>query len=145
MPEHTSFLTLLLAHAKETLAHNAGYLGHSFVNGTPPNWQSTEPIISAFCVVVMLLVVAFLGRARLRRLDDAVVPEARLDEVIDGYLRDVLSCAPSALAVAKRLMREVQGRRPDEVIGLTTATRGQVSSPRRGREPNVRACIVCSC
>ena len=73
-------------------------------------------------------------RAKEIGLVHAVVPEARLDEVIDGYLRDVLSCAPSALAVAKRLMREVQGRRPDEVIGLTTATIAEQRTSPDGQE-----------
>lgn len=94
MPEHTSFLTLLMAHAQETLAHNAGYLGNSFVNGTPPGWRSTEPILSALCVALILLVVGLFGRARLRRLDDAVVPEARLSlatfiELFLGYFYDL--------------------------------------------------------
>ena len=114
MPEHTSFLTLLLAHAKETLAHNAGYLGDSFVNGTPPTWQSTEPIIAAFGVVVMLLVVALLGRARLRRLDDAVVPEARLSlatfiELFLGYFYDL----------AKGIMGPERAKKYFPVIGTS--------------------------
>ena len=57
MPEHTSFLTLLLAHAKETLAHNAGYLGKTFLKGEPPTWRSTEPIIAALIVAFALIVI----------------------------------------------------------------------------------------
>ncbi len=114
MPEHTSFLTLLLAHAKETLAHNAGYLGDSFVNGTPPTWQSTEPIIAAFCVFVLLIVLALLGRARLRRLDDAVVPEARLSlatfvELFLGYFYDL----------AKGIMGPERAKKYFPVIGTS--------------------------
>lgn len=114
MPEHTSFLTLLLAHAKETLAHNAGYLGDSFVDGKPPTWQSTEPIIAAFGVAVLLLVVALLGRARLRRLDDAVVPEARLSlatfiELFLGYFYDL----------AKGIMGPERAKKYFPVIGTS--------------------------
>lgn len=74
------------------------------------------------------------GRAKEVGLVHAVVPEARLDETVDGYLRDILACAPSALAVAKRLIREVQGRRPDEVIGLTTATIAEQRTSPDGQE-----------
>jgi F-type H+-transporting ATPase subunit a len=114
VPEHTSFLTLLLAHAKETLAHNAGYLGDSFVNGTPPTWQSTEPIIAAFGVVVMIIILALLGRARLRRLDDAVVPEARLSlatfiELFLGYFYDL----------AKSIMGPERAKKYFPVIGTS--------------------------
>lgn len=49
-----------------------------------------------------------------------VVPEQTLDEAIDAYLQNILTCAPSAIAAAKRLIRELGGQRPDEVIGLTT-------------------------
>jgi F-type H+-transporting ATPase subunit a len=114
VPEHTSFLTLLLAHARETLAHNAGFLGDSFVNGTPPTWQSTEPIIAALCVAVMLIVVGLLGRARLRRLDDAVVPEARLSlatfiELFLGYFYDL----------AKGIMGPERAKKYFPVIGTS--------------------------
>ncbi|MEY2932036.1 MAG: hypothetical protein RL033_2785 [Pseudomonadota bacterium] len=114
MPEHTSFLTLLLAHAKGTLAHNAGFLGDSFVNGTPPTWRSTEPIIAALCVALMLIVLALLGRARLRRLDDAVVPEARLSlatfvELFLGYFYDL----------AKGIMGPERAKKYFPVIGTS--------------------------
>jgi len=114
VPEHTSFLTLLLAHAKETLAHNAGYLGNSFVNGTPPTWRSTEAFISALCVALLLLVVALLGRGRLQRLDDAVVPETRLSlatfiELFLGYFYDL----------AKSIMGPERAKKYFPVIGTS--------------------------
>lgn len=94
MPEHTSFLTLLLAHAKETLAHNAGYLGNTFVNGQPPTWQSTEPIIAAVIVALLLILIGFKVRASFGRTDERVVPEARLSlntfaELFLGYFYDM--------------------------------------------------------
>jgi len=114
VPEHTSFLTLLLAHAKETLAHNAGYLGNSFVNGTPPTWRSTEAFISALCVALILIVVALAGRARLQRLDDAVVPESRLSlatfiELFLGYFYDL----------AKSIMGPERAKKYFPVIGTS--------------------------
>jgi F-type H+-transporting ATPase subunit a len=83
-----------LAHAKETLAHNAGYLGDTFVKGQPPTWQSTEPIISALLVALLLVLVGFWARSRLSRLDERVVPEASLSlatflELFLGYFYDL--------------------------------------------------------
>jgi F-type H+-transporting ATPase subunit a len=94
VPEHTSFLTLLLSYAKETLAHNARYLGRTFVNDQPPTWQSTEPIIAALGVALALILIGLYARARLSKLDDRVVPEARLSlitfvELFLGYFYDL--------------------------------------------------------
>ena len=94
MPEHTSFLTLLLSHAKETLAHNAGYLGDTFVKGQKPTWQSTEPIIAAVLVALALIIVGLVVRAGFAKQDERVVPEARLSlltfvELFLGYFYDL--------------------------------------------------------
>ncbi len=94
MPEHTSFLTLLLAYAKETLAHNVGFLGKTFVEGRPPTWQSAEPIIAALLVAFALLVVGFVARSGFGKSGDRVVPEARLSlltfvELFLGYFYDL--------------------------------------------------------
>jgi F-type H+-transporting ATPase subunit a len=94
VPEHTSFLTLLLAHAKDTLSHNVGVLGDTFVDGRPPTWQSAEPIIAAMIVAVALIIVGVVTRAGFSRADDRVVPEARLSlltfvELFLGYFYDL--------------------------------------------------------
>lgn len=60
------------------------------------------------------------ARAKEIGLVHAVVPEADLDATIDSYVREVLTSSPSSIAAAKRLVREVSGRRPDDVIGVTT-------------------------
>jgi methylglutaconyl-CoA hydratase len=49
-----------------------------------------------------------------------VVPQDELDAAVDACVRDILACAPTAQAAAKRLIREIHGLRPDEVIALTT-------------------------
>jgi F-type H+-transporting ATPase subunit a len=94
VPEHTSLLTLLLAHAKETLAHNARYLGDTFVKGHPPDWRSTEPIVAALIVATALVLIGLYARARLSKLDERVVPESRLSlvtfvELFLGYFYDL--------------------------------------------------------
>jgi methylglutaconyl-CoA hydratase len=50
-----------------------------------------------------------------------VVPAQSLDEAVDDYLREILASAPSAIASAKDLIREIQHIRPAEVIGITTS------------------------
>ena len=74
------------------------------------------------------------ARAREIGLVHAVVPEAALDETVAEYLRDILSCAPSAIAAAKRLIRDVQGARPGEVVGLTTARIAEQRTSADGQE-----------
>jgi F-type H+-transporting ATPase subunit a len=114
VPEHTSFLTLLLAHAKETLAHNAGYLGDTVVDGKPPTWQSTEPIISALIVALLLVFIGFRTRARLKRLDERVIPEERLSlstfiELFLGYFYDL----------AKSIMGPERAKKYFPVVGTS--------------------------
>jgi F-type H+-transporting ATPase subunit a len=94
VPEHTSFLTLLLAHAKDTLDHNATLLGKSFVGGQPATWHSFEPIVAALLVALLLVVMGASVRTRLVKLGDAIVPEAKLTlvtftEVFLGYFYDL--------------------------------------------------------
>jgi methylglutaconyl-CoA hydratase len=74
------------------------------------------------------------ARAKEIGLVHAVVPESALDDTVDGYLREILNCSPSAIAAAKRLIRDVQGRRPDEVIGLTTSRIAEQRVSAEGQE-----------
>ncbi|HEY7501694.1 MAG TPA: enoyl-CoA hydratase-related protein [Vicinamibacterales bacterium] len=60
-----------------------------------------------------------------------VVPDSELDAAVDAYVKDILACAPSAQSAAKRLIRDIHGRRPDEVIGLTT---GRIADQRVSAE-----------
>ncbi len=94
MPEHTSFLTLLLAHMKETLSHNASLLGHTFIGDAPPTWQSFEPIIAALIVAAALVGIGLRLRPRLAKVEERVVPEEKLTlatfaEVFIGYFYDM--------------------------------------------------------
>jgi len=94
MPEHASWLTLIFAHYKENLSQNAYVFGQSIIGHEPPTWQSFEPLGAALTVAFLILVLALIVRPRLRRLDDAVVPEARLSlrtffEAFLGYFYDL--------------------------------------------------------
>lgn len=94
MPEHASWLTFLLALARKSLDRKAEVIGESFIDHTPPSWASFEPITAALFVVALVLVLAWLARRRLKRLDEAVIPESRLTigtfmEIFLGYFYDL--------------------------------------------------------
>jgi methylglutaconyl-CoA hydratase len=61
-------------------------------------------------------------RAREIGLVHAVVPAADLDATVQRYVAELLSAAPSAVAMAKALIPRVAGRSPDEVAELTAIT-----------------------
>ncbi len=79
MPEHSSFLTLLLAHIRETLDHNAhGILGESIVGHQSPSWQSFEPLAGSILVILIVLAIGVRVRSRLLKTDEALIPEEDL-------------------------------------------------------------------
>lgn len=54
------------------------------------------------------------ARAREIGLVHAVVSEAELDDAVDAFVREIASAAPEAVREAKRVIREVAGRVPNE-------------------------------
>jgi methylglutaconyl-CoA hydratase len=60
------------------------------------------------------------ARAREIGLAHAVVPEAELDAAVDRYVQELLGSGPEAVRTAKRLIRAIAGRRPNEVMPITT-------------------------
>jgi F-type H+-transporting ATPase subunit a len=78
MPEHASFLTLILAHFKDTLEHNADVVGQSLVGNVPPSWDRFEPLAASLLVFGVVVLVALSVRARLLDTERAVIPEDRL-------------------------------------------------------------------
>jgi methylglutaconyl-CoA hydratase len=59
------------------------------------------------------------ARAREIGLAHQVVPERHLDSAVDGQVGLFRKAAPSAVAVTKRLLNEVAGRKPADVLALT--------------------------
>ena len=59
------------------------------------------------------------ARAREIGLVHAVVPASELDAAVDGYVREILTAAPEAIAAAKALIRDVWGRPLDEARPIT--------------------------
>jgi methylglutaconyl-CoA hydratase len=61
------------------------------------------------------------ARAREIGLVHAVVPEADLDGAVDGYVRELLSAGPQAIAAAKALMPAVWPRTVADAMTLTAS------------------------
>lgn len=78
MPEHTSWLTLILGYMHETLDANAHALGASVLQHEAPSWRSFEPIAASLLVTVIVLFVAVSAGSKLKQADEAVVPEEQL-------------------------------------------------------------------
>ena len=116
MPEHASWLTLLLAHAKDTLNHNADAIGNTFVAHHHPDWQSFEPITASIIIAVLVILVALSVKARLADANKAVVPDDTLTlrtfmEAFLGYFYDL----------AKSVMDAERAKKYFPIIG-TAAT-----------------------
>lgn len=93
MPEHSNFLTIVLGYFQETLSHNAGMLGETFIGHHAPTWTSWEPMAAASLVVLLILFLASVVRSRIGG-DNALIPEDRLTlrtftEVFLGYFYDL--------------------------------------------------------
>jgi F-type H+-transporting ATPase subunit a len=93
MPEHTSFFSYLIA-MFPALGENMHALGHS-VFGKPVTAHNAEPLVASLAVALIVVALAFMTRARITNLDDAVVPDANLSlrtfmEVFIGYFYDLM-------------------------------------------------------
>lgn len=73
-------------------------------------------------------------RARRIGLVHEVVPEEELDETIAGFLEELATSAPRAVAAAKQLIRDVYGVQAAEVIGLTTTRIAEQRVSEEGQE-----------
>jgi F-type H+-transporting ATPase subunit a len=114
MPEHSSWLTFVLAFMKDTLEANLSLIGESFLGHERPEWTSFEPIAAALLTAVALVIMAFMVRAKLADAEAAVIPEERLTlrtffEVFLEYFYDL----------AKSVMDEERAKRYYPVIGTS--------------------------
>jgi methylglutaconyl-CoA hydratase len=73
-------------------------------------------------------------RAREIGLVHYVEHGAKVDERVDTLVGDLLSSGPTAMALAKELIRRVACEMPDNVIGLTSETIAQQRVSREGQE-----------
>jgi F-type H+-transporting ATPase subunit a len=114
MPEHANFLTLVLAHFRDTLEHNTSLLGRTIVGNEEPTWASFEPLAASLLVVCLILVFALAVKSKLRDDERALVPDASLTlttfaEAFLGYFYDL----------AKSVMDAERAKRYFPLIGTS--------------------------
>lgn len=114
MPEHSTWLTFVLAYMKDTLEANLSLIGDSFIGRESPAWTSFEPIAAALLTALAIVVMALMVRAKLLDTEQAVIPEDRLTlrtffEVFLEYFYDL----------AKSVMDEERAKRYYPVIGTS--------------------------
>ncbi|MES1174503.1 MAG: F0F1 ATP synthase subunit A [Myxococcales bacterium] len=78
MPEHTSWLTLLLGYMHETLEANAHAFGETVLKHEAPSWRSFEPIVTSLLITLLVLFVGASVSSKLKNTDEAVIPEDKL-------------------------------------------------------------------
>lgn len=98
MPEHTSFLSYLVA-MFPALGKNMENFGKTFVGQQPVGDHQAEPILSVALVVAILIAVAFAAKKQIADYDKSVIPDEKLSlrtllEVIVSYfygmMRDMM-------------------------------------------------------
>jgi F-type H+-transporting ATPase subunit a len=114
MPEHANFLTLILAHFRETLEHNTSILGRSVIGDVEPTWASFEPLAASLFVMLIILAFALSVKARLSNDERALVPDDTLTlttfaEAFLGYFYDL----------AKSVMDAERAKRYFPLIGTS--------------------------
>ncbi len=115
MPEHTGFLTYLLARF-ETLRQNAHNVGVSFVGHQQVEYRGLEPIFTSLLVIALVIFLAAGVRSEFRALDESVVPDETLTtrtffEAFFGYF----------YAMAKDVMGAKNAKRYFGLIGGSAA------------------------
>lgn len=74
------------------------------------------------------------ARAKAIGLVSEVVPAAELDAAVERHVQLFLKAAPSAVARAKALLRQVHGRLPEDVVDLTSAAIADQRASPEGQE-----------
>ncbi|MEJ7729326.1 MAG: F0F1 ATP synthase subunit A [Polyangiaceae bacterium] len=77
MPEHTSFLTYLIA-MSDALRNNAHNVGTTIIGGHHVDYRGLEPIFMSLLVVLTLVWLAAEVRGQYKKLDESVVPDDKL-------------------------------------------------------------------
>ena len=77
MPEHTGFLTYLLARLPG-LRENAHNVGKTLIGGHHVDYRGLEPIFMSMLVILVLIYLAAEVRGQFRKLNESVIPDDTL-------------------------------------------------------------------
>ena len=89
MPEHTSFLSYLIA-MFPALGENMHNFGKTFVGQKPVDAHGAEPLVASLFVFLIIVGLAFAARAQVKDYDKSVIPDEKLSlrtffEIFIGY------------------------------------------------------------
>src|SRR5687767_11891789 len=115
MPEHTGFLTYLLARLPG-LKENAHNVGKTILGGHDIDYRGLEPIFMSMLVILVLIYLAAEVRGQFRRLNESVEPDETLTlrtffEAFFGYFYQM----------AKDVMGPKNAKRYFHIIGGSAA------------------------
>lgn len=94
MPEHTSFLSYLVA-MFPALGENMHNFGQTFVGRKPVDAHGAEPIAASILVVLIVLFLAWRAKAQVADYEKSVIPDDKLTlrtffELFIGYFYDMM-------------------------------------------------------
>ncbi len=89
MPEHTSFLSYLIAMFPE-LGNNMTAFGDTFLGHRRVDAHGAEPIVASVLVFLLIIALAFGAKAQVQDYDKSVIPDEKLSlrtffEIFIGY------------------------------------------------------------
>lgn len=94
MPEHTSFLSYLIA-MFPALGENMHNFGKTFIGQKPVDAHGAEPLVASAFVVLLLCALAFTVKSRLVDYEKSVIPDDKLTlrtffEIFIGYFYNMM-------------------------------------------------------
>jgi len=113
MPEHTSFLSYLIA-MFPALGQNMRNFGETFVGHHPVGEHQAEPILAVILVIAILLGIAFAAKGQIADYDKSVIPDEKLS------LRTLLEVVVSYFyGMMKDMMGPERAKRYFPIIGTS--------------------------
>lgn len=94
MPEHTSFLSYLIA-MFPALGENMHNFGQTFIGRKPVDAHAAEPIAASILVFLIIVLMAVLARPKITDYDKSVIPDEKLSlrtffEIFIGYFYNLM-------------------------------------------------------
>jgi F-type H+-transporting ATPase subunit a len=94
MPEHTSFLSYLIA-MFPALGENMHNFGHSFLGHKPVDAHGAEPLVASLLVVLILIGLALKVKKDVANYETSVIPDEKLSlrtffEIFIGYFYSMM-------------------------------------------------------
>ena len=93
MPEHTSFLSYLIA--RTALGQNMHNFGETFIGHKPVDARGAEPIVASILVALIVIFLAWRAKAVVSDYETSVIPDEKLSlrtffEIFIGYFYNMM-------------------------------------------------------